>query len=375
MADRIAWWALCVEFVHDLRRLPMDEWLTPLKSLARPAVAACQKLASHLRARHPVLYVRVADDNEARLETEVKGATATDLGKIDTFRFEDRTVLGAALDALGGGRFDDAYGYATARTAADSFWPQVVRGRQVAWNLVKLAAQLGRAVDPTRPLGGARSLAEAIDWYVATGHEVDAAHRQLEQARHQLAHFEIEEVGVLRERLDQLRGVYRNWADRVAHAFNDVCRAEGFLPAPALQQRTLFDDVVAPAAAEELTAYFLVDALRFEMGAQLAASLGESKTADVVLKVRLAELPSVTEVTLSSSRRHTAARLWPPARRPRIRREATRVSKTLTSTMLERCSTERSKVALWMTLTIAGDSKIRASGSRSISARGSITAL
>jgi len=299
VADSIAGWALCVEFVHDLRRLPMDERLAPLKALPRPAVLACQKLAGHLRARHPVLYVGIADDHEAKLEIEVKHATAADLGKIDTFRFEDRTVLGAALDALGAGRFDEAYGYATARTTADSFWPQVVRGRPVAWNLARLAAQLGRAVDVTRPLGGARSLAEAVEWYVATGAEVDAAHRQLEQARPQLAHFEIEEAGVLRERLDELRGIYRGWADRVAHAFNDVCRAEGFLPAAALQQRTLFDDVVAPAAAEELTAYFLVDGLRFEMGAQLAASLGDSKTADVVLKARLAELPSVTEVGMN----------------------------------------------------------------------------
>jgi hypothetical protein len=288
----------------------MDERLTRLKSVPRPAVIACQKLASHLRLRHAALYVGVADDHEAKLEAEVKHATAADLGKIDTFRFEDRTVLVAALDDLGAGRFEAAHDLALERTAADSFWPQIVRGRQIAWSLVKLAAQLGRTVDHTTLLGGARSLADAVAWYAATGHEVDAAHRQLEQARHQLAHLEIEEVGVLRERLDRMREIYRGWADRVARTFNELCRAEGFLPAAALQQRTLFDDVVAPAVAEELTAYFVVDALRFEMGAQLAASLGDGpgenrgqsrdkQTADVVLKARLAELPSVTEVGMN----------------------------------------------------------------------------
>lgn len=300
IADSIAGWALCVEFVHDLRRPPNDERLLRHKSLPRTAVTACQKLASHLRRRHAALYVSVADEHEARLEVEVKHATAADLGKIDTFRFEDRKVLAATLDALGAGQFEVAHELAVDRTTADSFWPELVRGRQIAWNLVKLAAQLGRTVDHTKLLGGARSLAEAVEWYATAGYEVDTVHRQVEQVRPQLAHLEIDEIGVLRERLDQLRGVYRDWADRVARTFNDLCRAEGFLPRAALQQRTLFDEVVAPAAAEELTAYFLVDALRFEMGAQLAASLAESKTSDVVLKARLAELPSVTEVGMNA---------------------------------------------------------------------------
>lgn len=143
IADSIAGWALCVEFVHDLRRLPQDERLLRHKSLPRTAVAACQKLASHLRRRHAALYVGVADEQEARLEAEVKHATAADLGKIDTFRFEDRTVLAAALDALGAAQFEAAYELAIERTTAESFWPELVRGRQIAWNLVKLAARLG----------------------------------------------------------------------------------------------------------------------------------------------------------------------------------------------------------------------------------------
>ncbi|MCA9678855.1 MAG: BREX-6 system phosphatase PglZ [Myxococcales bacterium] len=300
MARDIAGWALCVEFVHDLRRHPADEQLAALRSLARPAVAACQQLARHLRERHSVEYARIADDIEPTLDAEVRQATAADLGKIDTFRFEDRIVLAAALDALGSARFTVARDFAEHRTDERSFWTRHDRGRRTAWNLVALAARLGCAVvDHTGLLDGARTLAGAVERYVDRGHEVDAAHRQLEQARHQLPHLEIEEVALLRQRLDELRVVYRGWVDTVARGFNALCRAEGFLPGPALQQRTLFDDVVAPMAADGLTAYFLVDALRFEMGQQLADTIAETRTADVTVAARLAELPSITEVGMN----------------------------------------------------------------------------
>jgi hypothetical protein len=299
LATPLAGWALCVEFVHDLRRAPHDERLGVLKALPRPAVVACQKLAAHLRKRHPDVYARIADEYEVDLEREASVASAADLGKIDTFRFEDRVVLAAALDALEGAKFDVAYDYAIERTAEDSFWPTYVRGRQIAWQLVKLAAQLGRAITTNMLLlNDVRGVADAVERYTEDGYAVDTAHRELEQARHQLAHLELEEVTTLRKRLDSLRGTYRAWADAVAGTFNALCRTEGFLPAPELQQRTLFDDVVAPAAKQTPIAYFMVDGLRFEMGKQLARSL-DSKTADVVVKARLAELPTVTEVGMN----------------------------------------------------------------------------
>lgn len=299
LATPLAGWALCVEFVHDLRRAPADEWLFHLKALPRPAIVACQKLAGHLRKRHADVYARIADEYELQLEHESNEAVAADLGKIDTFRFEDRVVLDAALDALNSARFQLAYEYAIERTTDDSFWPTYVRGRQIAWQLVKLAANLGRAiVEHTGLLDGAHSLSDAVERYVTAGHVVDTAHRELEQARHQLAHLELDEVSTLRKRLDTMRVVYRGWADTLAAVFNGICRAEGFLPGPELQQRTLFDDVVAPAAKRAATAYFMVDGLRFEMGQQLAKSL-DSKTADVVVKARLAELPTVTEVGMN----------------------------------------------------------------------------
>ncbi len=301
VATALTGWALAVEFVHDLRRAPVDPWLAPLRHLPRPVVVANQKLAGHLRRHHPERYMRCALHMEALLPIEVAQATAADLGKVDTFQFEDTKVMAAALDALHGARFRDARELAVARTSGKSFWTTHELRRRIAWNLVEQAAQLGCAVvDHAGLLDGCAGLGEAVERYAAGGYQVDRAHRQLEQTREELPQLELPEAQALRARLDELRGVYRRWADRVAHVFSALCRRDGFLPAAELQQRALFEDVVVPAASEELTAYFLVDALRFEMGQQLAESLREKSTGEVHLAARLAELPTLTEVGMNA---------------------------------------------------------------------------
>jgi hypothetical protein len=67
-----------------------------------------------------------------------------------------------------------------------------------------------------------------------------------------------------------------------------------------LQQRTLFEDVVRPMTQETgPTAYFVVDAMRFEMGVELFRELEGTAATTVLLKARLSELPSVTEVGMN----------------------------------------------------------------------------
>jgi len=53
LAVSAAGWALCVEYVDDLRRPPIDQRLLAASRLQRPLVDACREAASHLRARHP----------------------------------------------------------------------------------------------------------------------------------------------------------------------------------------------------------------------------------------------------------------------------------------------------------------------------------
>jgi hypothetical protein len=300
MAFGLAAWALCVEFVHDLRRDPRDPWLLPVKQLIAPVVHSCQRLAVHLRTHHALEYKQLADQVEELLVKELGDATAEDLGNVDTFRFEDRKVMSAALQALGRGEYRAAHDWARARS--ESFWAREDLDRGRGWQLVQLAASLGLAVDENKKLlGGARSHADVLDRYAQRGYRVDGAQRRLEQARQQAVLLDIEEFAELRRQLDELRVVYRAWADELATSFNALCAAHGFLPPSSLRQREIFEDVVRPWSQQDgVTAYFTIDALRFELGHQLYEALVTTHTGDVNIKARLAELPTVTEVGMNA---------------------------------------------------------------------------
>ncbi|MDH5674424.1 MAG: BREX-6 system phosphatase PglZ [Myxococcales bacterium] len=300
MAHLLSSWALSVEFVHDLSRPPLDAVLIPLQQLPPALVEASCQLAAHLRARYPEHYARDADDLESGLVDEHSRATAEDLGRIDTFRFEDKKVFDASLQALLDHRWQKAADFAVGRTEAQSFWVKHEASRRTGWQLVRLGASLGLAVSEHETLlEGVHSLEQAAARYAAGAYAVDRAQRELEQARGQLPFVQLEEFPALRECLDELRRVYRAWADAQALKFNALCRQRGFVPDAPARQRSLFDQVVRPATEAQPTAYFMVDALRFEMGTQLRDWLTKEVGARVELTPRFAELPTLTEVGMN----------------------------------------------------------------------------
>src|SRR5690606_306136 len=103
----------------------------------------------------------------------------------------------------------------------------------------------------------------------------------------------------LRPLCDSMRELWRAWADGWARDFNRLCLREGFVPPASLQQRTLFEEVVRPLAAQGTTALFLVDALRYEMGVELLAQIAGTPATDARIAHRLAELPTNTEVGMN----------------------------------------------------------------------------
>ena len=301
IAFAAASWALCVEYVEDLHRPPVSSYLADVRAFPDGIKKTCQKIASHLRERHPVFYARTVDDTEGLLEDEVDAARAEDLGQIDTFRFEEEKVLQAALSALAAAAWDLAAKWANLRTRGGSFWLKEKPERESAWQLLQAAAGLGQAIAAAgERLGEKESIAGAIERYVERGAAVDQAHRHLEQRRQALLYPQLPEFETLRVRLDAMRSTWRTWADAWACDFNALCKRHGFLPPTAQQQRTLFDEVVRPLCQESgATAYFVVDAFRFEMGAELCQRLRETPATTVQLKARLAELPTVTEVGMN----------------------------------------------------------------------------
>jgi hypothetical protein len=305
VAFAAASWACCVEYVDDLKRAPISQHLSGVRDLPRVVIDTCRQLAAYLRGRHPDFYQRTTDETEELLSDEVEATKAEDLGKVDTFRFEEDTVLKAALVAIEASEWSAASDWAQLRVdpkpTAASFWLGRDPSRRAAWELVHDAALLGQALARAGDRLSERSgLDAALSAYVDRGAAVDQAHRHLEQRRAALLYPQLPEFETLRSRLDQMRQAWRLWADGWARDFNAVCRTHGFLPAADQQQRAIFDDVVKPMAQESgTTAYFVVDAFRFEMGDELYRHMVETPATTTQLKARLAELPTVTEIGMN----------------------------------------------------------------------------
>jgi len=314
----VAGWALCVEYVHDLSRPPRDAILEGIRSLPAAVVTANTALAAQLRSDH-TFYQQIADETESLLPEEVNTSKATDLGKVDTFRFEESTILVAAIEALNEEQWVQVLAWCDLRLGDGSFWVKTSEARRASWQLVQGAARLGAAIHAagTDLPKSAETLEQAVEAYVARGAAVDQAHRHLEQRRTALWHPQVAEYAALREGLDLLRKCWRAWADQWSRGFNGLCVAAGFVPQAPMQQRTVFDEVVLPFTRQPgTTAYFVVDALRFEMGVELARALEGMSATSVVVTPRLAELPSVTEVGMNVlAPVATAGRLQPDIRK------------------------------------------------------------
>ncbi len=247
----------------------------------------CRDLASWLRDHQPELYERTADETESWLAVEVQAAVAADLGRVDTFRFEEEKVLTEALTALEQDRFQDVLAWHEAREHA-SFWLRRDPRRADEWRLVAELAALGRALQAAGTELAAASLAEAAQRYTAVGAPVDRAHRLLVQ-RLVRPLGNLPHLQQVKDRVAQLREAWRTWADRWSVQLNALCTAQGFLPDPSLQQRTLFDQVVRPFTQEPgVTAYFVVDALRYEMALTLLEAIDGTPATTVTRLVQLA---------------------------------------------------------------------------------------
>ncbi|MGC1308316.1 MAG: BREX-6 system phosphatase PglZ [Phormidesmis sp.] len=306
-------WLMSVEYVHDLTREAKMPELKRLKALSKPLQGRCDRLINHLRSRHPDTYAATATLVEARLIEEFANISPEDLGKIDTFRLEETTVLEkGALQALATSNWPSALHWAKIRLDTQSFWLQRDPQRRLEWLLIQSMAHLGNTiVSIGQPLTPGQTLQAALDTYTQSGYQVDLAHRHLEQQRSKLLESTLPHFTQLSAQADRLRQTYRTWADSWAVAFSHICEAEGFLPEPALQQRTLYEQVVHPLTqassagtqgGDAKVAYFLVDAFRYEMATELLLELEGAGAAGTtaLLKARYAELPTLTSVGMNA---------------------------------------------------------------------------
>jgi hypothetical protein len=296
----LASWLMAVEFVTDLREAPATPELQPLAKLG-PFGKECRRLATRFRELHPGDYEDAANDLQDFLAQERTSHHAGALGSIDTFRFEEAATRAAAIGALQKSDWDGAATFASERTPERCFWVKRASGLQRTWEIIRLAASAGQALQQTaNALARCGSLDEAVERYADKLAPVDRSHRLFEQRAHALLASDLDDYDALLEVRQAVRQAWRRWADALNRAFFELCVANGVLPSRSLRQRAVYEDIVHPMVQTgERVALFLVDAFRFEMAQGLAQELKRDRFG-VTLTPRLAELPTDTAIGMNA---------------------------------------------------------------------------
>ena len=296
LADELWRYVLFSEFVFDLP-LALPDALKGVPHAppeARPIVeGVCDQLRNDPKAR--AAYIDRAETIEKELNLVELCGSLEDLGARDTFPFEERTFLRAAIKGI---VTDDTD--ATRLVLAKhkgSVW--LGKGEsQAQWELVRSGLSLVEACDDfERQLPGhARSQAELIDFYLNSLREADRLQREFEQAAGDF----LDQHELMHEVINQARARYRRLAEKVQGLFVKHIETAGWPPAGRLANADVFDRLVADRLKERgrKVAYLMVDALRYELGVALEKLLTED--GPVELQVAYAQLPSITLIGMAS---------------------------------------------------------------------------
>jgi hypothetical protein len=286
-------YVLVSEFRSDLTCAP-PATVSQIPVPASPDLVdrVCQ-VAEILRDAHAEAYVDLANQVASDLGLASASLAAEHLGRIDTFRFEERRLLGYAGELIVAKRYADALRIVSERNR--SFWLDRDVGRQAQWEACRRLAELGQELERIRPALGklGSDPARWVAAYAGEGgwHLVDALQRRLETWA-----AKMDEEPETEQALAVVRREHEDLIRQMAEGFTGAYRAAGWTVPGALHQTRIYPEVVKPRAGR--TAYFLVDAFRFEMGADLARQLPGAS--DLTLRPALAALPSITPVGMAA---------------------------------------------------------------------------
>lgn len=247
-------------------------------------------------------YEKAAEAIEKQAQLSGLALPAADIRGLQTFPFIEGYLLKEAETALVNGAVDEAL--TLARQRRDSFWSRERPKTLLRWSLVEVAGDL---------LQTARTIREALKHRKRSAHELVEAYALhgepwllLDQrARHLESRYASFEGtgGAGEEGIDTLmvhcRKEYLNTVSALAEQYCNALENDGFHLANVRTHSRFFHDTVSPALTRAAkTACFFVDALRYEMAAELVEGLKDDF--DVRLEPAVGQLPGITAVGMAA---------------------------------------------------------------------------
>ncbi len=289
-------YVLAGEFRSDLSCPPP----ACLEGVASPKTkddeAALRELARRLRTGFAEAYAALADRVEEELGLRSAKLPAGGLGAIDTFRFEERSLLSHCGDLIANKKFDEALALVGERE--HSFWLDRDVGRKAQWEACRRMAELGSVAMSVRAAVN-KTAGDAnawIDAYTTLSLEKRGWYR-LDQAQRRLEAWVANLDDEPEERpLGVVRRTYEDACHAMADGFTKALAKAGWTASASLHQTRVFSEVVSERPKP--VAYFLVDAMRFEMGVELSERL--PKTSEVSVRHAVGALPSITPIGMAA---------------------------------------------------------------------------
>lgn len=294
LRDKLWQYLLVSEFLDDLPQKARERF----KELPRAEgvqVSFARKICSALRKTRDwrEVYRDRATKIEDQLDLEKECEDFVELGRIDTFSFEEIRFLGLAMRAVRACEYDQA------RSIYDrhhnSLWAEEGE-RHLLWRILEegltTIQEIGRASEILKQIDG--SGAVLCKAYANEFIKVEKAYRSLEEIAAQTIHG-YDEVEAI---IDATRENYLNYFNNLQERLLKATEVEGWPLQSMAHNHSTYTDCVAPLLREgKKVVYFLIDALRLDLAEDLRQqlNLGQIKSSFVC-----AQLPCVTRFGMAA---------------------------------------------------------------------------
>jgi hypothetical protein len=241
------------------------------------------------------IYEEFANRVAGELGLEIHCGAMEDLGALDTFAFEERCFIRTFAKSALAGDLENAARYVTERSK--SFW---IRDgtRAGEWKLASCCVDLLQGVADLKKVlkdAPAAGVAGWLDFQINHGHRVDTAHRVMEQVAQDL----LPEPGPLADVIARSRETHWEFTDKVTRQFQDAVVKEGWPVPGRTRANDIYDQFVrVPWQEGKRVAYFWIDAFRYDLARQLAASTSSRHTVNV--NAVSAQLPTITKIGMAA---------------------------------------------------------------------------
>jgi len=298
LQETVGRYLLFSEFALDLPgSLPATLSEVPRAGNDRKAFvySLCKSLRDSISTR--TLYLELAEKTDATLGLSDKFAMTDDLGRRETFMFQNKAALKACIALARTADFSAALEVCILEE--DSIWYDSSAAIRSLWSCVKAAVRLLDGVSAFEAVSGDRStVAGIVASYVERFSALDTAYRNLEAF---LADLDPDNDGgaSLEELVELARSAYYKAAASLHKDFMQAVEHESWIGPAASDQTAIFKTRIAGRLeSREKTAYFMIDALRLDLARELLLAL--PSTYHSTVDIARGKLPSITPVGMAA---------------------------------------------------------------------------